>query len=262
MTLILHIIDAEGGIVAKASGVDEVDLVSRSPLPPGASVRLETGGEAAHVFVRIDDALGTVPLWLPDGVFDYRIPDAEARAAYPPAAFSGDVVALHARRADPWEVTTRRDLALNPLDRPGATRVFPHAEANVETRQEALFAARNVIDGQTATDGHGEWPFTSWGINRNPDAALTVSFGRPVLVDEVVLRLRADFPHDAWWDRATLSFSDGSEVIAHLTKTGARQHVLFSERRIEWIRIDRLIKADDPSPFPALTALSCLGRDV
>lgn len=262
MTLTLHIIDADGAIVAKASGVDEVDLVSRSPLPSGASVRLETGGEAAHVFVRIDDALGTVPLWLPDGVLDYRIPDATARAAYPPAAFSGDVVALHARRADPWEVAARRDLALNPLDRPGGARVFPHAEANVETRQEALFAARNVIDGQTATAGHGEWPFTSWGINRNPDAALTVHFGRPVQVDEVILRLRADFPHDAWWEGATLSFSDGSAVTVRLTKTGARQSLPFSERRTEWVRLDHLIKADDPSPFPALTALSCLGRDI
>jgi len=262
MNVTLRVVDPTGHIKAEAVGENEVELVRRSPFSPGDRVCFETGGEAIHAYLRIDDTLGTVPLWLPNGVFEFVVPETAARAAYPPGAFSGDVVSLHARRAYSEEVATRRDLALNPLDLPDAAGVFPHVSANSETRGEALFAARNVVDGQTATGGHGEWPFTSWGINRNPDAALTVSFGRAVLVDEVILRTRADYPHDAWWERATLTFSDGSEVVARLTKTGRGRRVPFPERRTEWVRLDRLIKADDPSPFPALTSFSCMGRDA
>lgn len=31
-------------------------------------------------------------------------------------------------------------------------------------------------------------------------------------------------------------------------------------RRMEWPRLHRLIKADAPSPFPALTSIACRGR--
>ena len=46
--------------------------------------------------------------------------------------------------------------------------------ANVETRGEAVFAARNAIDGIYENDAHGIWPYQSWGINRDPNAALTL----------------------------------------------------------------------------------------
>ena len=49
---------------------------------------------------------------------------------------------------------------------------------------------------------HGEYPYQSWGINQDPKAALTVDFGRPVVI-EIRLTLRADFPHDGWWEEAT-----------------------------------------------------------
>ena len=63
---------------------------------------------------------------------------------------------------------------------------------NVETRGEAVFAARNAIDGVYENDAHGIWPYQSWGINRDPNAALTLDFGRPVTIDELRLTLRAD----------------------------------------------------------------------
>ena len=48
------------------------------------------------------------------------------------------------------------------------------ASANVETRGESVFAARNAIDGVKANRSHGAWPFESWGINRQDDAQLTL----------------------------------------------------------------------------------------
>ena len=125
-----------------------------------------------------------------------------------------------------------------------------------------VFAAKNAIDGLVANSGHGEWPYTSWGINRDPNAAWRLDFGRPVVLDEAVVYLRADFPHDAWWREATLRFSDGSRLTLPLEKTGAGQPFPFAPRQAEWVVLDTLIKADDPSPFPALTQLELWGRET
>lgn len=64
----------------------------------------------------------------------------------------------------------------------------------METRGEAVFAARNAIDGIFENSAHGEYPYQSWGINRDPNAALTLDFGREVLLDELRITERADFP--------------------------------------------------------------------
>jgi hypothetical protein len=159
------------------------------------------------------------------------------------------------------EIAARKNLALNPWAAHRFDGAFPFASANVETRGEAVFAARNAIDGYKANDSHGGWPYTSWGINRDPKAALRVDFGRLVELDEAVLYLRADFPHDAWWKEGTLHFSDGSQVMVKLEKTAAGQSFSFPPRKVEWVVLDSLVKADDPSPFPALTQLELWGSE-
>ena len=262
MSIQLSVVNADGTVRAEARGGTEVQLVYSDAYAPGDRIVVQTGGgTSAHVWARLDDSLACPLLWLPEGRFDYPLPFGDAAKALAPFAFAGERHFLAARLATDQEISTRRDLALNPFDFADST-VFPHASANAVTRGEALFAARNVIDGLTATDGHGEWPYTSWGINRDPEAALTVTFGRPVLIDEVVLYTRADFPHDAWWERAILSFSEGPDLAVHLKKSGSGQRTLFPRRPTEWIRLHHLVKADDPSPFPALTSIVCLGLDA
>ena len=83
--------------------------------------------------------------------------------------------------------------------------------------------------------------------------APTLVFGRSVLIDQLTFYLRADFPHDAWWNEASITFSDGDSASFPLRKTGAAQSFPVAPRRVEWIRLHDLKKADDPSPFPALT---------
>ena len=90
---------------------------------------------------------------------------------------------------------TYRNLALNPLDQRGSVTAYPHATANVETRDESVFCARNVIDGLVCAAGHGVWPYQSWGIGARTDACLTLDFGREVEIDTMDVYLRADFPH-------------------------------------------------------------------
>ena len=261
MPIQLKIVGADGFVRAKACGETEVQLVYSAAYAPDDRILLHTDGPAAHVLVRLDDALACPLLWLPEGRFNFSPPFGNAAKAFAPFAFAGKRHFLSARLATAEEIVTRRDLALNPFDHPESS-AFPRASANAATRGEPLFAARNAIDGLTATGGHGEWPYTSWGINRNPEAELTIAFGRQVLVNEVILYTRADFPHDAWWERAILSFSEGSDLAIDLRKTGSGQRVRFSTRPTEWVRLHHLAKADDPSPFPALTSVICLGQDI
>lgn len=261
MSINLKIVGADGTVRASAHGETEVQMVYSATYGPGDRILLQTDGTPAHVRVRLDTSLARPLLWLPEGRFDYSLPFGDAAKAFAPFAFAGNRHFLEARLATTEEIETRRDLALNPFDSADST-VFPHASANSVTRGEALFAARNAIDGLTATGGHGEWPYTSWGIDRNPEAELTVAFGRPVLIDEVILYTRADFPHDAWWEWAILSLSEGPDLEIDLRKTGDGQRTCFPKRSTEWIRLHHLAKADDPSPFPALTSIVCLGLDV
>ncbi|MNY28289.1 hypothetical protein D3C86_1622570 [compost metagenome] len=91
---------------------------------------------------------------------------------------------------------------------------------------------------------------------------MTLVFGRAVLIDQLTFYLRADFPHDAWWEKASVTFSDGESASFSLQKTGAAQSFPVVPRRVEWIRLHDLKKADDPSPFPALTQIEVWGADL
>ena len=154
-----------------------------------------------------------------------------------------------------------RNLALNQNDQHKEVKCYPHASANVETRGESVFAAQNAIDGVRANLWHGSWPWTSWGINRQADAEIKIDFGRTVWTDKIVLYTRADFPHDSWWTKVTLHFSDGSSIDWELQKTNLAQVLEFEKKEISWVMMNQLIKAEDDSPFPALTQLEVYGAD-
>lgn len=260
MKLAIKIVNASGQVLSSIEGEDELTLVHRKAYEAGDRIIVEAA-EACHVTLWLDAALPPAPVFLASRAFAFDIPTGERRKAYAPQAFTGDHHRLAIRCQRPHEIAARRNLAVNPYDDHGNETLFPHAFANVETRGEAVFAARNAIDGEKAADDHGRWPYTSWGINRDPEAALTISFGRQVVIDEAVLYLRADFPHDAWWERASLTFSDGETDVFDLRKTGAAQVFPLKARLVEWVRLHSLIKADDPSPFPALTQIEFWGHD-
>ena len=228
----------------------------------GDRIAVDTNGTGGLYWVCLDEAIGTALLYLDGSPFNYPIPKADNRACFSPKAFSGSIHLMHMTKADEREASQRRNLALNPYDHHTIAGFFPHATANVETRNELTFAARNAIDGIFENASHGEYPYQSWGINRDPKAALTIDFGRPVVVDEVRLTLRADFPHDSWWEEATVTFSDDSSVILPLTKSALGQSLRFEARTITALTLHALKKADDPSPFPALTQIEVFGFDA
>lgn len=76
------------------------------------------------------------------------------------------------------------------------------------------------------------------------------------------MTLRADFPHDSWWEEAVVEFSDGSRETLHFEKAGTPQSFPIEPRKIEWLVLKELKKAADSSPFPALTQIEVFGTEI
>ncbi len=49
--------------------------------------------------------------------------------------------------------------------------------------------------------------------------AIKIDFGREVEIDRIILYTRADFPHDSWWEQATIRYSDGSAEKISMQKS-------------------------------------------
>lgn len=256
----IEITDAHGTVRARAQGEADARLVYRAAYQPGDIIRF--AAPDAYCTAWTDQAVAPAHVYLPEGSFTFQIPFGDAARGYAPAAFQGDVHTLWIGPQPPALRTGRHTLSCNPAAQRAPSGCFPFASANVETRGEAQFWARNAIDGARFNDLHGGWPYHSWGIGERRDAWLRVDFGRPVLVDEVALVLRADFPHDAWWQRGTLELSDGFTAELPLVKTAEVQSFPIGEHEVTWLILRDLVKADDPSPFPALTQLEAYGRNL
>ncbi len=254
----IQILDGKKTILGTsgASG-DGVALVHVPAYNSGDHIVL-TVDEAGLYDIQLDEALGKHTVYIKDKA-TYEIPvEPDRKTCFPLQAFSGGkhLLTLEKSKAK----GTYRNLALNPYDNHHTLGIFPHATANVETRNEMQFAARNAIDGVLENRDHGKYPYTSWGINQDPSAELTIEFGRPVTVDMIRITLRADWPHDSWWKEATLTFSDGKTLACTLEKDQLPQGFSLPEKTITSIRIGKLIKGDD-ALFPALTQLEVFGRD-
>lgn len=257
----LKILDQNNNILAENSGIGGVSLVHGKEYAEGDKIVLSASMYDLHVVWQVDDALGSALCYISEEVA-YAIPFGEKKRVYSPKAFSGNKHYLYARVAESHEIAQYRNLAMNVADQHDVIVCFPHASANVETRGESVFAAKNAIDGVHENHGHGMWPYASWGINRDPNAEMKIDFGRKVLIDCLKITLRADFPHDSYWTKGTVLFSDGSKEVLSFKKTDGIQVFPIKPRIIESLSFGELIKADDASPFPALTQIEVFGHDL
>lgn len=259
--LALKVLDKDGKTICVSRGEDFVSLVCTAEYQEGDRIVLETSEKNIHVWLQVDDALGASMCYVTDNV-SYDIPFGEKRICYSPKVFYGNRHYLYARCARDYEINAYRNLALNVCDQHGDTHCYPHAWANVETRGESVFAAHNAIDGVCENRSHGEWPYESWGINMQDDAQFTLEFGRLVEIDRIVIYTRSDFPHDNWWKQVTVTFSDGESVDWQLEKSRLPHELTVPGKKITWVRLEKLMKADDPSPFPALSQIEVYGREA
>jgi len=191
--------------------------------------------------VRFEDSMREAFVYIPGRSMEFFIPPANNRPNYSPKSFTGMIHYIEARYATAEEIKKKKNLALNVYDQHENNTFYPHASANVETRGEAVFAARNAVDGMYANSSHGKYPYQSWGINRDPAAALTIDFGREVLINEIRLTLRADYPHDNYWVSADINFDDGSSETLKLEKSEKPQCFKIKERKIKSLVLENSI---------------------
>ncbi|MGC6767521.1 hypothetical protein ACYSNR_05900 [Enterococcus sp. LJL128] len=228
----------------------------------GDKIVVTTELEDSFFVVQLDETLAPTLIYLPQTSWEYHIPTTEeAMTASVETGFRSKRHHLMVRKAYDFEVNSYQNLSQNSHDQKEASGAYPHAEANVETRGEAVFFAKNAIDGKYGNLSHGKYPFASWGINQQKDAALTIDFGRKVRIDWIRLLLRGDYPHDSYWTEVTLEFSDG-ELLTVLTDNSLNfQDVHFPEKETTTVTLKNMKKAADESPFPALTQIEVFGRN-
>lgn len=249
----------QGEVQKQVTDKDQAVMVYQGAYQPGDCIVFETSDLDTYYVIRVDDGMDESYVYLTQPTVEYRIPFEEKKVSYNPKSFTGENHYITMRVAEDYENKAYRNLAKNVMDQHGDLGCYPHAYANVETRGESVFAARNAIDGVVANESHGAWPYESWGINQQDDAIITLDFGRAVDFEKVVLYTRADFPHDNWWVKATLTFSDGSSQIVEMEKSVKPHTFKIEKQGISWMTISELIKADDPSPFPALSQIEVYG---
>ena len=256
----IEIVSAQGQVKHSAAGTSYAQMYYTQAYEPGDCIHFSA--EEPHCAIQADATLPEALLYLAQKQMTFAIPFGDLKTMYAPQAFLGTGHMISLRPARVEELYARRNLALNPYDQRFYEGCYPHAEANVETRDEPSFFARNAIDGVKFNISHGHWPFHSWGIGGREDAALTLHFGRSVLIDEIGITLRADFPHDSWWEKGTLTLSDGKQIELAFEKTGETQYFPIGDHEVHWVRLLSLKKAADPSPFPGLTQLEAFGMDI
>ncbi|MHB8129487.1 MAG: carbohydrate-binding protein [Mobilitalea sp.] len=262
MDLQIKIMDGKGNIRAEKKEQEEVMLVYQRYYQEGDRIVITSSEKNRYIKVQVDDALGSSLLYITGNEVVYNIPFGEKRSSYSPKVFIGELHSLWARVASKEEINEYKNLSLNVMDQHEAVGYYPHASANVETRGEAVFAARNAIDGVRENHSHGDWPYQSWGINRQDDARMKLDFGRTVIIDKIIMYTRADFPHDNWWKEVTLLFSDGSELQWELEKTDKAHVIYFDKKEVKWLELCKMLKSEDPSPFPALTQIEVYGVEL
>lgn len=226
----------------------------------GDEINIYVAQKNQFLMVKLDESLDSTFVFIPNHSWTYRINmEQTSKEAMPDHRFNSKRHYLSIRYATNDEIRRYQNWALNPHDQKEFSGAYPHASANVETRNDATFFACNAINGIYANDSHGSYPYQSWGINRQKNATLTIDFGRFVEVDKVGITIRADFPHDSYWTEVTLLFSDTSSETFSLQKNKSPQFFCFKKRAVTYVQLTNLVKADDESPFPALTEFEVYG---
>lgn len=262
--LTLSVRNKNGEVLAESTHKDYVNLVYDKEIQEGDTICFQTAAVNQFYVIQVDEAIAPALVYITNPTWTFDVPFESKKISYSKKSFIGDMHLITARRANEDEVYRYRNLALNTHDQHGDRGMFPHASANVETRGEAVFAARNAIDGITANHGHGPWPYQSWGINMDPNAEIMIEFGRTVEIDKMALWYRCDWKndHDNWWVNVTFEFSDGTVLSVPTEKSDEAQYIVLEEKKkVEWIKLGKLIKSDAPNPFPALSQWEVFGTE-
>lgn len=92
-----------------------------------------------HYFVvQLDETLAPTLLYIPEKKWEYVIPLEETKASVE-TGFRSKRHHIYVRKAYDFEVESYRNVSTNPHDQKLISGAYPHAYANVETRNDVTF---------------------------------------------------------------------------------------------------------------------------
>ena len=280
-----------GEVLSEATGEERAVITSNS-YSTGDILQFNVTG-TEYMWVKVATNLPEYLIYAPNGVYEFPIPTGQKLKGYDAADFKGTQT-ISVRVAEKEDIYSYRNLALNgidhmtesevtnstaalytlPEDSPGIEKGevlgYPHAYANRVTRNEGAFYARNAIDGKSSKNGHGWYPYHSWGGGLYEDLAYSVYFGREVTIDKIVMTLRSDYTekfgglkHDTYWESFVAEFSDGSRLAFYPERHGDKQNFSFPARNTEYVKITKLIPHEDTKSqmYAALNEIEVWGYD-
>ncbi len=255
--IVLKICDKNGEVKAQYSGENICTLYDNA-YEPGD--RAEVVCSESFLKVSFDESQKESVVYIPEKKFVYEFPYGDALDAYNKDSWEAESHKIILEEVDGYQ---KRNIALNSIDKPEGKYIYPHAHANLVTRNAPCFEAKNAIDGVIRNESHGNWPFHSWAAGAREDMIYTIDFGCPVLIDSVTFYLRADFPHDTYWKSLDIKFDDDSVVTAEFEKTADGQTVILKEpKTTKTVTLINFKQAVVPLSWAALSQVEITGNYI
>ena len=215
------------------------------------------------VKVSFDESQVVSIVYVPTHEFNFTVPIGKAITAYNAESWSKKGHKITVCPVDEEEAYSLRNIALNSVDFAVNQKTFPHAEANLVTRGDPVFEAKNAIDGVCDNSNHGEYPYHSWAAGAREDMVYTVDFGCEVEIEKIIFFLRADFPHDTYWKSLNVKFSDGEKVKAEFEMTAEGQELkLENPKKTTSITLVDFKQVSEPLSWAALSQIEVVGKYI
>lgn len=241
---------------------DKIDAVFNGEYREGDKIIIHKT-DTEYLALKLDETMAESIVYAPGSKLEYEIPFGELKKGYNKEAFSGTT-----HRITVYEPTDEvkygyRNIALNPYDKRGQKRYFPHAYANMVTREAVCFYERNAIDGVCDNSSHGDFPYHSWAGGAREDLEYYIDFGTEVEITEIVFYLRADFPHDTYWKSIDVQFSDKSIETADFSETAEGQKLTLKKpKKTKIIHLTNFKQAAFPFSWAALSQIEVYGKYI
>lgn len=258
----IKVLSQSGKTVFEKSGNNAVTAVYCGEYQDGDRIRIDTD-ESDFIAVSLDDTVGENTVYAPGRIFTFDIPLSTLGFCYEQNAFLGNEHTLTARTPSDDELYSQRIISKNAYDMHGVSGVYPHAYANYVTRDDANFFERNAINGVIRTDGHSGYPFSNWAGGARDDLKFWIDFGTEVEIDKLVFHLRADYPHDSYWNSIDAVFDDGTKCTAGFEKTGEGQELVLSEPIItKKLHLTNFKQPTAPLSWAGLSQIEVCGKYI
>lgn len=255
----IKIIDGNG--TEKFSAKDtSIDVVYEGEYNEGDKVVISKT-DTEYLSLKLDDTLAESLIFVPISTFEFPIPFGELKKGYDDKAFTGNSHRIKIYEPEDEVKYSLRKISLNSHDLRGQKKYFPHAYANLVTREAVCFYERNAIDGIIQNHDHGDYPYHSWAGGAREDLEYFLDFGTEVEIEKIVFFLRADFPHDTYWKSLDVEFDDKTRITANFIKTGEGQELVLSEKKLtRKIHLTNFKQAELPFSWAALSQIEVYGR--